>query len=76
MTWRELVFEICNKIPDEQFDEEAKIVLNDHVFGPVFRLHKNAQDWYLNQAGDDIVSRLVSDRRETPIIKQGEFTIE
>lgn len=76
MTWRELVFEICNKIPDEQFDEEAKICLNDHVFAVAAMLKKNNQDWYLNEAGDDIVSYKVDGRRETPIIKQGEFTIE
>lgn len=75
MTWRELVFEICNKIPDEQFDEDAKICLNGRYFDVVNKIHRNNQDWYLNEAGDDIVSHKVEGRRETPIFKQGEFTI-
>lgn len=75
MTWRELVFEICHKIPDEQFDDEAKIVLNSHVFGIADELHQNKQDWYSNIGEFGIVSE-ANTRKDELIIKKGEWTIE
>lgn len=75
MTWRDLVFEICNKIPEEQFDDEAKIVLNDTDYGAALRLHRNTQDWYLSDCYG-LVSESHPERYATPIIKQGEWTIE
>lgn len=66
---------ICLQIPNEQFDEEAKIVLNDTDYGGAIRLHRNTQDWYLSDCCG-LVSESHPERYATPIIKQGEWTIE
>lgn len=66
MTWRELVFEICHKIPDEQFDDEAKIYLSKRMFGIARTIEQHKGDVFMSNFDDG----------EAPIIKQGEWTIE
>jgi len=66
MTWRELVFEICHKIPDEQFDDEAKIYLSNRMLGTAHTIKQHEGEVFMSNFNDG----------ETPIIKQGEWTIE
>ena len=73
MTWRELVFEICNKIPDEQFDDEAKMVLIGTSCDTAEKLVFRNKDWYETEGG---LSYFPSFSGQEPIIKQGEWTIE
>lgn len=73
MTWKELVFEICHKIPDEQFDDEAKIVVDDCV-SVVRKIQKSQDDYYRGSLGRIDFNKVGKD--QPPIIKQGEFTIE
>lgn len=77
MTWRELVFEICNKIPDEQFDDEAKMCINGRYCDKVTVVHKNTVNWYeVDDSGIVAESYFKNERIPEPIIKQGEWTIE
>ena len=76
MTWRELVHAICLQIPDEQFDDEAKITIDDHYFSVVSSLVKNEQNWYCLNNDRGIVSASHPNKIGEPIIKQGEWTIE
>ena len=66
MTWRELVHAICLQIPDEQFDDEAKIYLNNRMFGTAHTIRQHDGDVFMSNFDDG----------ESPIIKQGEWTIE
>ena len=73
MTWRKLVFEICNKIPDEQFDDKAKITVIGCSCDEASTLKCATQDWYEIEGG---LSQHPSFVGQEPIIKQGEWTIE
>jgi len=77
MTWRELVFEICNKIPDEQFDEEAKMCVEGRHFDKITRVHQNTINWYeVDESGIVAKSYFENELIPEPIIKQFEFTLE
>ena len=73
MTWRQLVFEICNKIPDEQFDDEAKMIV-DATIGVATKLVLNEQALGYSDVHEAIVECRYTNVE--PIIKQGEWTIE
>ena len=73
MTWRELVFEICHKIPDEQFDDEVKIIVGATI-SVASKLTLNEQAKGYSYMHDAIVECRYANAE--PMVKNGEWTLE